>query len=149
MHGELKIRIVLQNPSPGVDFGVQKGKGSSYETIQRQHVGSGDLKFEFSIGIKSGKDRLLDFTGPFVQGPAGSRFVYIDIGTYAGQKNTVWSRRLKIPLHGMPGDIAECLPPNQKKLLEIRIPGIGRDGGPNCGTVKPFPGWKAVTIKSK
>ena len=46
----------------------------------------------------SSKDDLPNFAGPFVQGPAGERFVYINIGTYAGQLNTPWSRRLKIPL---------------------------------------------------
>jgi hypothetical protein len=28
-----------------------------------------------------------------VQGPPGQRFVYIGIGTYAGQTGTPWSRR--------------------------------------------------------
>lgn len=148
MKDELRLRIKLEDPPPGIDFGLQKGKGSTYETIQKQHSGSEDLNFEFEVGIKRGKDTLFDFSGPIVQGPAGNRFVYIDIGTYAGQKNTVWSRRLKVPLQGMPKEIADCLPPNQKKLLEIRIPGTGKDGGPNCGTVKPFPGWKAVNMTS-
>ena len=30
-----------------------------------------------------------------MQGPSGEQFVYINIGTYAGQTNTSWSRRLK------------------------------------------------------
>jgi hypothetical protein len=25
---------------------------------------------------------------------------------------------------------------------DARVPGKGKDGGPNCGTVKPFDGWK-------
>jgi hypothetical protein len=34
-------------------------------------------------------------------------------------------------------------------LLETRVPGTGRDGGPNCGTVKPFTGWYQIGKGSK
>jgi hypothetical protein len=27
-------------------------------------------------------------------------------------------------------------------VLEARVPGVGRDGGPACATVKDFDGWK-------
>ena len=36
MGRELTLRIVLENPPTGVDFGLQKGRGSDYETIQSQ-----------------------------------------------------------------------------------------------------------------
>ena len=26
-------------------------------------------------------------------------------------------------------------------VIEVRVPGTGRDGGPTCGTVKQFSGW--------
>lgn len=39
--------------------------------------------------------------GPFAQGPPAARFVYVDVGTYAGQKNTPWARRMKVPLRMM------------------------------------------------
>ena len=26
-------------------------------------------------------------------------------------------------------------------IIEARVPGTGRDGGPTCGTVKQFSGW--------
>jgi hypothetical protein len=29
-------------------------------------------------------------------------------------------------------------------VLEARVPGTGKDGGPSCATVKPFEGWKLV-----
>jgi hypothetical protein len=65
------------------------------------------------------------------------RFVYIDIGTCAGQIDSCWSRRLKVPLRGITMDMVEA-----GAILEARIPGTGKDGGPNCATVKPFDGWK-------
>jgi hypothetical protein len=32
-------------------------------------------------------------------------------------------------------------------VLEARVPGTGRDGGPTCPTVKDFEGWKPVKRK--
>ena len=98
MEGELTLRIVLEKPPADVDFGLQKGRGSDYETIQKQRSQAKDLSFEFIVRVKANRNNSPVFLGSFVQGPAGDRFVYIDIGTYAGQTETGWSRRLKIPL---------------------------------------------------
>jgi hypothetical protein len=107
---------------------LQKGHGSDYEVVAKQRSKGSDLEFEFTVTAKMGRDNNLpNFTGPFVQGPAGERFVYINIGTYAGQTNTSWSRRLKIPLSGITWDML-----NSGKVLVAHIPGTGKDGGPSC-----------------
>jgi hypothetical protein len=31
---------------------------------------------------------------------------------------------------------------DSNKILEARVPGTGKDNGPNCATVKPFEGWR-------
>lgn len=143
MERELTLCILLQDPPAGVDFGLQKGSGSNYETIQTQRTGSQDLHFEFTLRVKEGKDGHPNFLGPFAQGPARDRFVYLDIGTYAGQKDAAWSRRLKIPLHDISWQIIKKVIDTSGKL-EARIPGKGRDGSPSCGTVKDFDGWRPV-----
>jgi hypothetical protein len=102
MERELTLRIVLETPPAGVDFGLQKGRGSGYEVMQKQRSGTNDLSFVFTAGLKgSPKDPAPNFTGSFTQGPPGERFVYIDIGSCAGQIDSPWSRRLKIPLSGI------------------------------------------------
>jgi hypothetical protein len=79
----------------------------------------------------------------FVQGPVGGRFIYINIGISAGQINTSWNRRLKVPLTGITeSQINEIL--KTPSVLETAVPGTGKDGGPNCATVKPFAGWSVV-----
>lgn len=146
MENELPLRIVLEKPPPDVDFGLQKGRGSSYETIQKQRFKSKDLTFEFTVRVRTGgKDSTPNFLGPFVQGPPGERFIYIDIGTYAGQTETPWSRRLKVPLHGITSDMIDRVLVDEELLLETRVPGTGKDGSPSCATVKPFPGWNVVS----
>ena len=141
MNQELTIKIVVENPPSGVDFGLQKGSGSKYETIQIQRSTDKNLEFEFSITVTLNKDGLPDFFGVFVHGPVNQRFVYIDIGTAAGQKQTGWSRRLKIPLTGINLNTIKVLATGSNKILEAKVAGTGRDNGPNCATVKPFSGW--------
>ncbi len=141
MESEITLQIILIKPTPKVVFGLQKGSGSNYETIQKQIPSSNDLSFTFTVKVKAdrSKETFPKFSGSFVQGPADNKFVYIDIGTAAGQFDTIWSRRLKIPLTGITWKDIDSLSGNS--VLQASVPGIGRDGGPNCATVKPFGGW--------
>ena len=142
MDQQVKFSILLKTPPAGVDYGLQKGSGNTYETVQTQRSASKDLYFEFTAMVKRNKGaHAPDFRSPFVQGPANGRFIYIDIGTYAGQRETTWSRRLKIPLSGISFEIVDKLLNNTSAILETSVPGTGKDGGPNCATVKPFDGW--------
>ncbi len=145
MEREVTLRIVLEKPTAGVDFGLQKGRGNDYETIQIQRSKGRDLNFDFTVRAKAtGKDAAPNFLGPFVQGPTGERFVYIDIGTYAGQMAIGWSRRLKIPLPGISWKMIEEVIEG-KSLLETHVAGKNKDGSPSCATPKPFSGWKLTS----
>jgi hypothetical protein len=149
MERELTLRIVLEKPPPGVDFGVQKGRGVDYETIQTQRSKGTDLNFEFTVRAKlTGNDTTPNFLGEFVQGPTGERFVYMDIGTYAGQTGTCWSRRLKIPLRGITWEMIDRVVEG-KSILETHVAGTGKDGSPSCATPKPFSGWKLRESRSR
>ena len=139
MDRELTLRIILEKPTAGVDFGLQKGHGSNYETVQTQRPSGKNLSFECTVRVARAKDGSPNFLGPFAQGPAGQKFIYIDIGTYAGQTETCWSRRLKIPLYGIAWETIDAA-----NELETRVPGMGKDGSPACATVKPFAGWRVV-----
>ena len=99
MERELTFRIVMVDPPGGVDFALQQGRGSQFNLVQKQRSTGRDLKFELSVTVKTAKNGAPDFAGTYVQGAAGERFFYINIGTYAGQSDTFWSRRLKVPLY--------------------------------------------------
>ncbi len=135
----ITLRIILEDPPAGVDFGLQEGRGRAYTTVQKQRSGGGDLQFDGSVRVKGTRDRQPDFAGPLVQGTPQDRFLYIDIGAAAGQFGSVWQRRLKIPLRGITWDL---IGDGAQAVLETRVAGTARDGGPNCGTVKPFKGWQ-------
>ena len=140
MAREIKLRIVLEHPPKGVDFALQKGRGRAHETTQKQRSDGKDLTFEFTPIVKDGvSDPMAALSGAFIQGPRDQRFIYIDIGTLAGQVEAPWSRRLKIPLAGITMKMLRA-----GSILEARVPGTGRDGSPSCATVKEFEGWISV-----
>ncbi len=117
-------------------------RGGAAPQMVQSTLGGKGLVFEFQPSIKEGvSDSMAALGGPFVQGPPKQRFVYLDIGAYAGQADSRWGRRLKVPLAGIPAKFLRT-----GGVLEARIPGTGRDGGPNCATVTDFDGWASQTI---
>src|ERR1700709_2335832 len=142
----ITLRIVLLKPPASIDFALQKGSGGKYKPIQIQRCDSTDLHFNFDIEIKGDgkKNDQPGLGGAFVQGPASNRFIYIDIGTYAGQALS-FGGRMKIPLTGITRDVIDQLKNDTKLILETRVPGTGKNGGPNYATVKPFDGWSVIT----
>lgn len=142
------LRIRLARPTTGVDFGLQEGHGNEVTIVQKQRSTGADLEFEFTATAKSrSHDALPTFTGPFVQGPMGDRFVYINIGTCAGQINTPWSRRLKIPLSGISWELIDS-----EQVLLAEIPGTDKDGGPSCAYLwrrRVDPSWAWQPLQKK
>src|SRR5262245_36485605 len=66
---EVKLRIILEAPPAGVDFGLQRGKGEAYDTIQKQRSNGRDLYFNFAVTIRKNRQGGPSFLGPFIQGP--------------------------------------------------------------------------------
>jgi hypothetical protein len=135
----LAFRIIIEKPAAGIIYGVQEGNGNSYKTFQKQLSGYDDLLFDIELPVKGNKEGGLVLHGPFIQGPPHERFLYVDIGSYAGQENAAFSGRLKVPLPNISEEfIKEAA---DGGVLVTRISGT-KGGHPNTGTVKPFDGWK-------
>ena len=102
-----------------------------------------DVAFDFSITVSDSKSGAPKFGGDFVQGTPARRFIYIDVGTYAGQKNTPWSRRMIVLLNGITQEqINRALKPGHRLCASIQ--GTGQDGGPSCATVPIINGWRVI-----
>ncbi len=138
----MNFRIILEKTPINVLFGLQKGKGTAYETIQKQLGDDGDLHFDCVAQIKKAKNGAIDFAGDCIHGIVEERFIYINIGTSAGQWDSIWTRRLKVPLRNITEEMLAKTSENDLFYLETKVPAIGKDGTPNCATVKPFNGWK-------
>lgn len=143
---DIIVRIVLVSPPVGVDYGIQRGTGSDYDTIfiQRPSNPRAQIVFDVPITVTERPDGQPTFGGPYVQGKPAERFLYVDIGKHAGQRNTEVARRMKVPLTGIKWDLIEQAA-KSGKAIETRIPGTAKDGGPTAAsTAKLQSGWALV-----
>jgi hypothetical protein len=142
---ELPLRITLVNPPVGVLFALQRRKD---ELVDPKRSTAADLSFDLTIRIKGDPDLgSARFLGEFVQGPTGAKFVYVRVGTMAGDHFSPWTRRVKIPLAGLNWDKMIGAHNKPKHILEARIPGADRKGEPICASVKLLgAGWQLVKI---
>lgn len=137
----LPLRIVVEQPLPGVALALQRGASAKATLVGPAHVSTDAHVFDFEVTLDgsnaAGGPRLL---GPFVQGPPTARFVYITIGASAGQIGSPWQRRAKVPLGAIDRELIEALAPGER--LTAHIAGTARDGSPACATVPILaPGW--------
>jgi hypothetical protein len=133
MEREIPLRITLIHPPRDVVFCLQRGKE---EIVSPVRATGDDLSFELSLRVRDGRaDGLPNFLGPFTQGPPAGRFVYVNSGTSAGEAGSCWTRRAKVPLSGITWPLIEAALAAPDAVLEARIAGIARDGGPACATV--------------
>ena len=135
----MPFRVVVENPLEGVAMCVQKGKN---ELLDPTTTRSDSIEFDFDITVDLNGDRP-NFLGKYAQGPKDARFVYVNSGTYAGQEHACWSRRAKLSLMTITKTQASELVDNPGRCFETVMPGVGRDGGPTCASVKGIE-WRIV-----
>jgi Family of unknown function (DUF5990) len=129
---QIAARIVLVDPPKGVVFAVQRGKMG----LASAATATGNrLAFDFTFLVSRGEDGLPRFSGEFVQGPARGKFVYVNSGTSAGQHDSPWTRRAKIGLQSLDWPTIERAASAEGALVQARIAGRHKDGGPACATV--------------
>ena len=138
----LPLRITLVNPPVGVIFAIQRGKVELVAPVMsRGH----NLSFNLAVRLADREDEMRNFLGPFVQGPRGGRFVYVNSGTLAGQADSCWTRRAKVGLIGIGWDLIDRVLAKPSSFLEAKIAGKAGDGGPACATVPLLGGWSIAT----
>jgi len=141
MESEINLEITLLNPPNGVGFCIQKEKS---EKVSYQLSGGQDIRFSFSVRVKEGKNERPNFLGPYTQGKATERFIYICAGEYAGQKNAEWARRVKIHLSGITWQLLNAVMSKEKGKLVANYEATDKNGGPSCASVTLAAGGWAV-----
>jgi Family of unknown function (DUF5990) len=143
MPQELPLRITLVQPPTGVTFRLQRGKS---ELVPPTHSNAEQISFEFTVRIGPPQaDDAPNFLGPFTQGPPQDRFVYVNSGTSAGQADSCWTRRAKVKLAGITQAMIDMVLATPGAVLEARIAGKAKDGGPAAATVPLLEGgWQVV-----
>jgi hypothetical protein len=122
----LALRITVVDPPPGILWALQLGRE---EIVPPTASTKSRITFDFTVEVAPGdKFRL---RGPAVQGRPGERFVYLRMGSYAGQAGASgW--RAKISLEGITRKLVDAA---KAKHLEARFAGTAKNGGPACASV--------------
>lgn len=135
----IPLRIIVETPLHGVAMMVQRGRD---ELLPPAAASRMELRFEFEIDVDlSGV--APNFLGKYAHGPKNVRFVYVNSGTYAGESHSCWGRRAKLSLMTITREQVERVLNGEDLLLETTMPGVGKDGGPTCASVKGIE-WKVV-----
>lgn len=137
----LPLRIILVDPPAGVTFALQRGRDQLEPPVVATPYA---VWFDFDVVVADAAANPPRLIGDFAQGPPGARFVYVNSGTMAGQTESCWTRRAKVPLAGIDGAQIRDALAHPSTVLQVRIPGRSRDGGPACASVKPLEGWTLV-----
>ena len=130
---EIRARIVIEQPVAGVLHSLQEGDDKPLDP-KRSQAGE-PLAFDFPLRIERCPEGA-KFFGKQVrrEGPV-RRFVYIRIGTCAGDSGSPWTRRMKIDIHDIePAVLDEAIAGG---VLVGMINGTLPDGSPACATIKP------------
>jgi len=134
------FRVIVTAPLAGIRMMVQRGRD---ELLRPVAAGVDELQFEFEIDVDlSGVEP--NFLGKYAQGPKNARFVYVNSGTYAGESHSCWGRRAKLSLMTITREQVERVLNGEDLLLETTMPGVGKDGGPTCASVKGIE-WKVCS----
>jgi hypothetical protein len=140
MDREIALRLTVVHTPPGVAFAVQRGK---FELLPPTQATSDTLVFDFNVRIGErqggGAPNVL---GPYAHGKPDDRFLYLNSGTSVGQLGTPWTRRAKIKTGGISAKLVAAVLARRGAVLEVRIEGRAKDGGPCCATVPLLEGWK-------
>ncbi|NJC42667.1 hypothetical protein GGQ87_002962 [Brevundimonas alba] len=131
----ITLRLTIADPVPGVRYSLQQ------DDAPHEPVTAADGPISFDVPVRLSDDNRV--LGPFVrrEGPQ-RRFVYIRIGTSAGDCGSVWTRRAKIDIHDIPPALLDEA--RAGRTLEVVLPGRGKDGSPACATVQPMAAWRAI-----
>jgi len=117
---EVRIRISLVEPPPGVFFAVQSGRDGLFSPVLLKGK---TITFDFTVRVGRRPDGAPNFLGPFAQGPPAARFVYVNSRTLAGQNDSPWTRRARIPLTAIGWELIEAATGKPGSVLEARVAG--------------------------
>ncbi len=129
----LALRIVVLDPPPNIQWALQLGKD---EMAKPSSATKSRICFDFSVEVVDGGSKgAFRLRGPAVQGRPGGRFVYLRIGTYAGQAGTDVARRAKVGLEGITAKLLAAARARRGAVLEAQFAGTDSKGGAACATV--------------
>lgn len=138
--GQVTLRLVVRDPVPHAIMRVQRGATAKQDLVAPATSSAAAIVFELRLDARSRPDGSLELRGPEVQGPPGSRFIYVSSGRYAGD-GAPGGRRAKVPLGALDSETIASALARPGSVIVGEIAGRARDGGPAAATVPLIGGW--------
>jgi hypothetical protein len=140
---KVALRITVVDPPPNISWALQLGRN---QLAQPTVSTAARISFDFSVDVVEGESPgAFRLRGAAVQGRPGERFVYLCIGSYAGQLDAPAGGRAKVSLEGITRRLLDIVKGRRSGVLEAQFAGTGRDGGPSRASVKLLgDGWRVV-----
>ncbi|HEX5048151.1 MAG TPA: DUF5990 family protein [Gammaproteobacteria bacterium] len=140
--GELALRITVVDPPANISWALQLGRDELVEPTASTRT---RISFDFSVEAVAGDGAgSLRLRGPAIQGRPGERFVYLCVGSYAGQAGAPASGRAKISVEGITRKLYEQARA-KRGVLQAELEGTARDGGPSRASVPLLGGgWRVA-----
>lgn len=132
MPDTVTLRLVIDDPVPGVALAVQRGRDAIVPPVR---ITDAAVTFELTATVRTRPDGTRTLAGDVVQGPPAARFIYVTVGMRAGQPGSPWDRRAKVPLSSLPETLLATACERTDTVLVAHIGGRARDGGPACASV--------------
>jgi hypothetical protein len=128
------LRLTIADPMPGLRYSLQD---AGNRPVSPQTASGAPLSFDAPVRYDGGR-----WLGDFVRREGSvRRFVYIALGRLAGDEASPVAGRAKIDIHDIPPALVEAA---GEGVIEVRLPGVGRNGGPAVATLRPLEPWKIV-----
>lgn len=128
------LRLTIADPIPGLSYSLQDAEN---RPVSAQTASGAPLSFDAPARYDGGR-----WLGDFVRREgAARRFIYVAVGRMAGDETSAASGRAKIDIHDIPPALVEAAGDG---VIEVKLPGVGRKGGPALATLRPLEPWKIV-----
>ena len=125
-----------------IHVGVQR-RGKPAELLGLAPGNAPAVTWTLDATVTSAADGGLDVKGPYLQGPPGGRFIYLNWGTVDAPGTFTMFRRAKLRLDAVPPELLRDA--QRQGFLVARVTLTDPKGNPVCASLgPPFIEWSAA-----
>jgi hypothetical protein len=118
----------------GIHVGLQR-RAKPAELLSLTPADAPAATWTLDAIVTPGPDGPADLKGPYIQGPPGGRFIYLNWGTVDDSGEFALFRRAKLWLQAVPPEVLASAA--ERGVLVGRLPLTDARGNPLCASIRP------------